>query len=142
MNNFEKISIFFKKEIKSRGCDYLIYNDNDTFYIPGLVEIFYSSFTFEDMSISKDLIFLTFDNKSHVVDPNVILELTGIPLASGMNQHPLISFEDYKLIMGVSCSGLPIGGIDGNSLYRNVFATGRWLVINVVSNFHETSFYT
>ena len=34
-----------------------------------------------------------------MVDPNVISELTGLPLTSGLNQHLLLSFEDYKLIM-------------------------------------------
>ena len=116
--------------------------NNNAFYIPKFVEIFYSSFTFEDMSISKDLIFSTFDNESHMVDPNVISNLTSIPLASGMNQNLLLSFEDYKLIMGVNCSGLPSGSIDGNSMYRNVFSTCRWLVRNIERNSHETSFYT
>ena len=59
-----------------------------------------------------------------------------------MNQNALLPIEDYKMIVGTSSEGYPSGGIDETTMFLNVFTICRWLVRNVVTNSHETSFYT
>jgi hypothetical protein len=142
LNAIESIGGFFRGEIHSRGWDFLLYHESDTYFVPELVEIFYKSFSFEEMSIAKDRIFVNVGDETQEVSFELISHITGIPLTSGMCQFPLLSFEDYKHMVGTSSEGYPSGGIDGSTMYLNVFAVCRWLVRNVVTNSHETSFYT
>jgi hypothetical protein len=138
----ESVGGVFRKEIRDRGWDVLLYHDPESYFVPQLVDVFYKSFMFEEMSLTKDRIFVNVGEETREVSFELISHITGIPLTSGMMQYPLLSIEDYKLLVGTSGVGYPSGGIDGTSMYLNVFVVCRWLVRNVVSNSHETSFYT
>ena len=94
------------------------------------------------MSLAKNRIFINVGDETQEVSFDLISHITGIPLTSGMNQNALLSIEDYKIQVGQSGEGYPSGGIDDTSMYLNCFAVCRWLVRNVVTNSHETSFYT
>ena len=87
---FETIGGFFAKEIKDRGWEFLLYHDPDTYYVPDLVDLFYKSFSFEEMSLANDRIFVNIGNETQEVSSNLISYITGIPLTSRMSQFPLV----------------------------------------------------
>ena len=101
--------VLFAKEIKDRGWEFLLYHDPDTYFVPEHVDEFYKSFSFEKMSLAKDRIFVNIGNETQEVSSNLISYITGIPLTFGMSQFPLLSVEDYKLLVGTSSSGYPSG---------------------------------
>jgi hypothetical protein len=124
MGIMNQIRGFFRDEIRNRGWDFILYGD-DPYFVPELVTKFYESFTFDHVAIAKDRIFVSLGDFTHEVGFELISHLTGIPLTSGMNQHSFMTIEEYKLLVRTQGENYPSGGIDGNSMYVNVFATCR-----------------
>lgn len=67
-----------------------MYNDIDAYNNPQLVDLFYTSFSYDGMSLTRDSNHLNFLEKEQHLDYGTISSLTGISITFSMNQHSMI----------------------------------------------------
>jgi len=109
LNAIESAGGCFRNEIHTRGWDFLLYHEADTYFVPELVDLFYKSFSVDEMSLAKDRIFINVGDETQEVSFDLISHITGIPLTSGMNQNALLSIEDYKILVGKVVKDILVG---------------------------------
>ena len=115
------------------GQLYLFHEGDSNYYIPSLVEEFYNSFTLDNINNNTHSIEVNRRGERKFVNLKLLSDLIGIPLTLGLNQVPM-NLDRYLYMMWVllMCQG---GGIDAKTMYRNIYATCRWLDTNVLG-FH------
>ena len=59
-----------------------------------------------------------------VVDLQLLSDLTGIPLALGLNQIPM-RIQEYMSLIGENCRMATHGGINAKTLYRYIHVVCR-----------------
>jgi len=75
-----------------------------------------------------------------ILDGAMISGITGIPMTTGTNHTPL-AIEEYIPWVGRNCMKMDGGGLNESTVYKNVYATGRWIKANVLGTMHVSSFY-
>jgi hypothetical protein len=109
-------------------------------YSEFLVRKFYDGFGKRDIDHHNGRITVRWDGTLKVVDLELISGITGIPMRDGDISMPL-PIDDYLPWMGRDCVKRDGGGIKTSSVYRNVYATGRWIKANILGSMHVSSFY-
>jgi hypothetical protein len=135
---FNQFNVFFYNEIRNRGWGYLIHELPEESHIDFLVRQFYDGI--KNIDFLNGRILIEWNNVMRVVNLEMISGITGIPMTSGMNNTPL-AIDEYIPWMGRNCVKRDGGGIKTSSVYRNVYAVGRWLKANVLGSMHVSSFY-
>lgn len=126
----------FFDEINNRGWNYLIHDGND-FYIPHIVAEFYNGI--QNINWEDEVISLEWREQEKFVDLQTISNMTQIPLRVGANATQ--SLEEYMSLMGSNCRRSNSGGIVGTTMYKNVYATCKWLVHNATSSTQTSTFF-
>jgi len=137
---FQKFEVFFYNQIRTRGWQYLLHELPEEAYNEFLVRKFYDGFGKRDIYHHNGRITVRWDGTLRVVDLELISGITGIPLRDGDISTPL-PIDDYLPWMGRDCVKRDGGGIKTSSVYRNVYATGRWIKANILGSMHVSSFY-
>jgi len=135
---FEVFGTSFKQKMETRNWDFLFYNE-ESFYVPSLVEEFYNSLDVRGINHENDSIVISWRGGSRVIDPNYISALTGIQRQPGA-PNPM-TVEEYMPLMGDHCEKPTCGGIKGTTMYKNIYATCRWISANVLGISQTSSFY-
>jgi hypothetical protein len=141
---FASYGKFFRKAIVKRHWGFLIYNHDNSFYIPSLVTQFFQSFNSDNIDQNNRRIYFQWGEDIREFNLNVIENVTGIQGAVG--SHPPVEPGVYLAAMGENCEQPEKGGIKGTTMYKNVYANCRWVCTNVLgltntSNFYETSLH-
>ena len=130
----------FLEMLERKYWTFLLYNAPHHFYCPELVKEFYASIALGDIDLVSGRILVNWRGEQRLLDRFFLSYLTGIPLKNG-NQNPHPNLEVYRSIMGEDSVVSDEGGIVGRSMYRNLFAWGRFFMFNCVSSSHKTNFH-
>lgn len=137
----DKYGYYFRDEILQRGWGSLLYEDANDIYCQSFVRRFYDNLHKDNIHADQYYFQLDWDGETRTVTPVLISEVTGIPLTPGTRQTPM-SIVEYMRLMGRDCRPYKGSGwIQANTVFRNVYAVGRWVKSNVRGDSHVSSFY-
>ena len=117
----------------------LVYDnsDNDTFYCPDLVTLFYNSLDHASVDLHTYQFTVHMPLGDLFITLPLLEEHTHVPIFP-QHSDPLPLIE-YMTIMGARCTEQD-RGLKTSTTFRNVHCVGRWIQRNILGLDHTTSF--